>query len=298
MRFHVAVTFLGVGEALALARAADELGYDGIYVSDHIFFPRDLKSSYTYSTRPDGAPFWDPATPWPDPWCFISAMAACTATVRFTTGVYVAPARDLVSVAKQVGTAAAISGGRVNLGVGVGWCREEFEATGQDFATRGRRLDDMIPALRALWQPGWVEYHGSHYDVPPMRMEPAPPGPVPIIGGGHSAPALRRAAERCDGWMAAGAYRLDEARQHLGALGEALAAAGRDRAGFDVFLALRERPDPDLYRRLEDEEGVTDLQCAPWMAVPADPDEPEEQRIARRIDALARFADEVVAKAR
>lgn len=297
MRFHVAVTFLDVAEALAVARAADELGYDGIYVSDHIFFPRDLQSPYTYSTRPDGAPFWQPDTPWPDPWCFISAMAACTSRVRFTTGVYVAPARDLVTVAKQVGTAAAISGGRVNLGVGVGWCREEFEATGQDFATRGRRLDDMIPALRALWGTGWVEYHGPWYDVPPMRMEPAPPAAVPIYGGGHSAPALRRAAELCDGWVGAGVYRMEEARHHLGELRQALDRAGRRDAPFDVLLALRERPDPDLYRRLGEEEGVTDLQCAPWMAVAAEPGEPADRRTARRIDALARFADEVVAKA-
>lgn len=298
MRFHLAVTFLDVPEALALARVADELGYDGIYVSDHLFYPRDLQSPYTYSTRDDGAPFWQPDTPWPDPWCFVSAMAASTTRVRFTTGVYVAPARDLVTVAKLVGTAAAISGGRVNLGVGVGWCREEFEATGQDFATRGKRLDDMIPALRALWKPGWVEYHGPWYDVPPMQMAPCPPAPVPILGGGHSAPALRRAAERCDGWMAAGAYRLDEARHHLAALRQARQQAGRADEPFDVHLALHERPDPDLYRRLGDEEGVTDLQCAPWMAVPADTDEPAERRTTRRVDALARFADEVIAKVR
>lgn len=298
MRFHVAVTFLDVAEALTLARAADDLGYDGIYVSDHLFFPKELRSAYTYSTRPDGAPFWDPGTPWPDPWCFISAMAACTSRVRFTTGVYVAPARDLITVAKVVATAAAISGGRVNLGVGVGWCREEFEATGQDFTTRGRRLDDMIPALRALWEPGWVEYHGPVFDVPPMQMAPTPPAPIPIYGGGHSAPAMRRAAERCDGWMAAGAYGIDEARHHLGELRRAREGAGRTEAAFDVHLALHERPDPDLYRRLHEEEGVTDLQCAPWMAVPTDPGEPAARRTARRVDALARFADEVIAKSR
>ena len=200
MRFHQAVTFLPTLHALELAKAADTQGYDGMYVSDHMFFPRDRQSRYTYSTREDGAPgfgdHWDPDTHWPDPWCLISAMAAVTQRVEFTTGVYIAPARDLVTVAKQVGTAAVVSSGRVALGVGVGWCEEEFVATGQDFHTRGKRLDDMIPALRALWAGGWVEYHGPHYDVPAMRMEPSPPGPIPIIGGGHSAPALRRAATR------------------------------------------------------------------------------------------------------
>ncbi|MHB8593343.1 MAG: TIGR03619 family F420-dependent LLM class oxidoreductase, partial [Acidimicrobiales bacterium] len=164
---------------------------------------------------------------WPDTWCFVSAMAAATSRLRFTTGVYVAPARDLMTVAKQVGTAAAISGGRVNLGVGVGWSKEEFDATGQDFHTRGRRLDDMIPALRALWAGGWVEYHGPQYDVPAMRIEPSPPAPIPIYGGGHSAPAFRRAAELCDGWIAAGAYKVDEARLYLEQLHLARRRAGR-----------------------------------------------------------------------
>ena len=139
MRFHQAVTFLPTLDALEVVKAADEQGYDGIYVSDHMFFPRELSSRYTYSTREDGAPgfgqHWDPETEWPDTFCFISAMAAVTRQLEFTTGVYVAPARDLITVAKQVATASVLSRGRVNLGVGVGWCKEEFDATGQDFHT-------------------------------------------------------------------------------------------------------------------------------------------------------------------
>jgi len=165
MRFHQAVTFVPTLQALEVAKAADEQGYDGLYVSDHMFFPRHRRSRYTYSTRQDGAPsfgdHWDPDTEWPDSWCFVSAMAAVTRRLRFTTGVYIAPARDLITVAKQVGTAAVLSSGRVAMGVGVGWCEEEFAATGQDFHNRGKRLDDMIPALRALWGGGWVEYHGA-----------------------------------------------------------------------------------------------------------------------------------------
>ncbi|HXX89457.1 MAG TPA: TIGR03619 family F420-dependent LLM class oxidoreductase [Acidimicrobiales bacterium] len=302
MRFHQAVTFLPTLDALELARAADEQGYDGIYVSDHMFFPRELSSRYTYSTREDGAPgfgqHWDPDTEWPDPFCFISAMAAVTRRLEFTTGVYVAPARDLITVAKQVATAAVVSRGRVNLGVGVGWCKEEFDATGQDFSTRGRRLDDMIPALRALWAGGWVEYHGPLYDVPAMRMEPSPPGRVPIYGGGHSAPALRRAAMLCDGWLAAGAYTPDVAREHLSALHDARRAAGRDTEPFAVYLSLWARPDVDVYRRFEDDYGVTDILCAPWMDTKLDPADPPERHMRQRIDASARFADEIIAKAR
>ena len=115
---------------MPLAQASDELGYGGIYISDHLFNPRHLASRYTYSEREDGAPGWEPETPWPDPMCVISALAAVTEHLTFTTGVYIAPVRDLITVAKSVGTAAVLSDNRVRLGVGVGWCKEEFDQTG------------------------------------------------------------------------------------------------------------------------------------------------------------------------
>src|SRR3974377_2399085 len=120
MRFHQAVTFLPTLAALEVAKAADEQGYDGIYVSDHMFFPRELSSRYTYSKREDGAPgfgqHWDPDTDWPDSFCFISAMAAVTSRLEFTTGVYVAPARDLITVGTQGGAAGGPPHGPVQPG--------------------------------------------------------------------------------------------------------------------------------------------------------------------------------------
>jgi probable F420-dependent oxidoreductase len=294
MRFHQAVTFLPTRQAVELAKAIDAQGYAGIYVSDHMFFPRELSSRYTYSKREDGMPFWSPETEWPDAWCFIAAMAAVTHTVRFTTGVYVAPARDIITVAKQIGTTAALSEGRVNLGVGVGWCEEEFVATGQDFHTRGKRLDEMIPALRELWKPGWVEHRGEHYDIPAMRMEPAPPAPIPIYGGGHSAPALRRAATLCDGWIAAGAYDAGTARTYLDALHEARLRAGREHEPFAIYLSLAVLPDIDLFRSFEEDYGVTDLLCAPWMGAGVTDADPPEEALRKWTDASARFAEEFV----
>jgi len=288
VRFHSAVAFLPTLELLGLARAAEEQGYDGLYVSDHLFYPRDLRSRYPYSPQGDGSPLWPPETDWPDPWVLISAMAAVTRRLRFTTGVYVAPARDLVTVAKLVGTAAVLSGNRVALGVGAGWCRQEFEATGQRFEDRGRRLDDMIPALRALWSGGWVSYDGPHHRVEPLQMNPSPTAPVSIYAGGHSEPALRRAAGLCDGWLGASAYAPDDAWHHLDHLREHRRRAGRAGEPFDVYLAVTGRPDPDLYRRLGD-AGVTDLICAPWMA--ARTSTPEA-----RITAMARYAEDVIAQ--
>jgi probable F420-dependent oxidoreductase len=298
VRFHQAVTFLPTHQQVALAAAADGQGYDGIYLSDHMFSPQTRQSRYTYSTAEDGAPGWEADVDWPDVFCVISAMAALTSRVRFTTGVYVAPARDIITVAKQVGTAAVLSSNRVTLGVGVGWCKEEFEATGQDFHTRGKRLDDMIPALRALWAGGWVEYHGPHYDLPPLRMEPSPTAPIPIIGGGHSAPALRRAAALCDGWVAAGAYTPEEAEQYLGLLRQELDRAGRDGDSFSIYLSLWVNPDVDTYRRFEEDFGVTDMLSAPGMVAEVDPSDSPEAQLQTRIDASARYAEDVIEKMR
>ena len=291
MRFHQAVTFLEMDQLLPIAKASEELGYDGIYVSDHLFNPRSLASRYTYSAEADGAPFWEKDVAWPDPMTVISAMAGATHSILFTTGVYIAPLRDLISVVKTVGTTAVISNNRLRLGVGVGWCKEEFDQTGQDFHTRGKRLDEMIPALRSLWAGGWVEHHGEHYDVPECQIEPAPSEAVPILGGGHSVPAFRRAATLCDGWIAAGAYTEEDAWSHLASLKESLAAAGRSGEDFLIYMSVFEMPSVELYRRFE-EAGVTDMICAPWMMVPEEV--ASEERPARRLDEMLRFAEEII----
>ena len=297
MRFHQAVAFLETDQLLELCRATDEMGYAGMYVSDHLFYPQRLASRYTYSPYEDGSPIWSPEADWPDTWCLVSAMAAVTSQLCFTSGVYIAPARDLVTVAKLVGTAAVLSHDRVRLGVGVGWCQEEFDATGQDFHTRGARLDDMIPALRALWGPGWVEYHGPHYDVPPMQMHPTPSRPVPIYVGGESPAAIRRAATLGDGWVGAGPYTPEDARHLLDRLAAARAAAGRAQEPYRIYLALATEPDVDLYRRFED-AGVTDMVCAPWMLAEMKAGRDYRSALDAKLAASEALATDVIAKMR
>ena len=124
MRFHQSVTFLEMDQLIPFAQVAEDLGYDGMYLSDHLFNPRSLESRYTYSQAPDGAPFWEKDVAWPDPMCLVSALTAATKRITCTTGVYIAPLRDLMTVTKTVGTAAVLSENRVRLGVGVGWCKE------------------------------------------------------------------------------------------------------------------------------------------------------------------------------
>ena len=179
------------------------------------------------------------------------------------------PPVRLLEVAKQVATASVISEGRVSLAVGVGWMREEFDLLGQDFGNRGKRLDEMIPALRALWQGGWVSWNGRYYQVPELMLEPHPSSPVPILCGGESEVALRRAARLCDGWVGT-AYAWDDAVGYVQKLTALRREYGRQSEPFEIMLALLELPSVDLYRRAED-LGITAVMCAPVGRSPRTP---------------------------
>src|SRR5580698_2708412 len=109
MRFHQAITFLDTEHIVPLTVACEQMGYQGVYLSDHLFNPKELSSRYTYSQRPDGSPGWEKETSWPDPMCVFSGLATVTSSMTLTTGVYIAPARDLITVAKSVGTTAVLS---------------------------------------------------------------------------------------------------------------------------------------------------------------------------------------------
>lgn len=289
MEFWSGTPFLNTTAGLELVPMLDEAGYDGVITADHLIYPREITSPY-----PDGSPTppWQPDTEWPDSWVMIGAMAAVTTRLRFTNAVYVAPSRPLLEVAKQVATAAVVSAGRVALTVGAGWMREEFDLLGQSFANRGRRLNEMIPALRALWRGGWVSWEGEHYRVPELMMEPHPPGPVPIMCGGESDAALRRAASLCDGWVGA-AYPWDVAVSYVERLTALRREYGRADEPFAVLLALLEVPSVDLFKRARD-VGITAVMCAPWMG--ADGVDPTDVRTFR--GAIERFADDIIAKVR
>jgi alkanesulfonate monooxygenase SsuD/methylene tetrahydromethanopterin reductase-like flavin-dependent oxidoreductase (luciferase family) len=202
-------------------------------------------------------------------------------------------------VAKQVATASVVSGGRVSLAAGVGWMREEYELLGQDFGTRGKRLDEMIPALRALWRGGWVSWSGDYYHVPEMMIEPHPPGPVPILCGGESDAALRRAASLCDGWVGY-AYRWDDAVRYVEKLSALRREYGRHNEPFEILLALLEQPTPDLFKRAED-VGITAVMCSPWAGLAemaAGDHDTLKQDAARYRAAIERFAENIIEKAR
>lgn len=263
MKFWCATAFMNTAELVHISKMLDRAGYHGLMVSDHLCYPRELTSKYPYSPHPDGRPIWAPETSWPDPWVLIGAMTSVTTQLRFTTNIYIAGHRPILQVAKEVATAAVLSDGRVALGVGAGWMREEFDLQGQDFTNRGKRLNEMIPALRELWKGGWVEWKGEYYDIPAVTLEPHPTTPVPIYTGGHTDAALRRAARHADGWIG-NAYPWAEAEHHVGRLKEFLKAEERDLSTFEIIVGLYEMPSIDIYRRAEEELGITATMCMPW----------------------------------
>jgi probable F420-dependent oxidoreductase len=291
MKFWQSMAFLEVENLTAIAEVADTHGYEGIAVSDHLFFPEVLDSHYPVS--PDGKPFWFPDTPWPDPWVAIGAMAAVTKRLRFTTNVYVAPARDVMTMAKLVSTAAVISGNRVALGVAPGWCAEEFAATGQDFRTRGKRLDEMVPALRELWKGGMRQFSGTYVNFPAVQLAPVPSAPVPIYFGGESEAALRRAARLGDGWIGV-EYDDEGAEAIIGRLRRHLAEAGRAGEPFEIILAMRGEPDVEMYKRWTD-RGVTGFQVAPWMIADSAYN-PHTATLEQRLERSRWFADTIIDK--
>ena len=287
MKFWQVASFSEPDQLLDIARGAEEAGFHGVLLSDHLFFPGELKSQYPYSE--DGKPMFDGTMPFPDPFTTIAAMAAVTTTLRFGTLVYILPLRHPLEVAKSVGTAAVLSNDRVVLGCGAGWIREEYDALGVDFATRGKRYDEMIDVLRKAWTGKMVEHRGAHFDLGSFQMNPAPQANVPIWIGGVGEPALRRAATRGDGWIGNG-QSPDDALASLARLRELRKAAGRESQPFEALVPLTTPPDADTFERLGD-AGMTATSAWPFLYVLG-----PTSTIQQKRDAMRRFGDEVIAK--
>jgi probable F420-dependent oxidoreductase len=259
VKFWQSIAFAPVDQLTDIARIAEETGFDGLGLAHHIVTPEKITSPYPYTE--DNNVWWDPNAPFPDCWVTSAALAMITQRIKFCTSIFILPVHDPFTVAKAVSTAAVLSGNRIVLGVGAGWMKEEFDLTGQSFANRGSRMDEMIEVIAKLLAGGMVSYEGRYYSFGPVQMSPAPTERVPVYIGGHSAPALRRAA-RNDGWFGAGPYAFDEVVPILAELDAARRAAGTENEPFDCVVGLTSAPDYDEYRRLE-ALGVTSMVIVP-----------------------------------
>ncbi|MEZ0579030.1 TIGR03619 family F420-dependent LLM class oxidoreductase [Nocardioides sp. MH1] len=284
MDFAMVAAYQPVEQLVPLARAAEEHGFRAFSLADHVVDLEEVATPYPYTS--DGRRRWEPDVDWPDPWVTVGALAQVTTRLQFFTSVYVAAMRNPFVVAKAVGTAAALSGGRVALGVGVGWCREEFELLEQEFGTRGRRTDEGLALMRELWKPGWTEFDGEFYRCDRLVMKPEPPGPVPVWVGGLSDIALRRAA-RHDGWVGDMAT-VDEAVEVARRLRTFREEQGRGDVPFEVAPALTDALTPDDFARAS-EGGVTLCMTMPWMYY-CRPDAP----LQAKLEGVARFREDVM----
>lgn len=283
MKFYISTAFLPTAEIIEIARAADELGYHGLGIPDHVVDFEEMSTPYPYTD--DGERRWDRFTDWPDPWVLIGSLAQCTSRLRFVNTVYIAALRDPFTAAKAIGTASVLSGGRVELGLGVGWSRDEFALMGARFEGRGRRTDEIVELMKSLWSPGWTEFNGESYTVPRVEMSPTPPH-IPILIGGLSDRAFHRAAQH-DGWIG-DLMTTDEAIATTARLHALREQYGRTGTDFSIIAPLTDAMTTDDYRHAE-AAGVTHILTMPWLLYSGG-DVSTEQKI---LD-LKRFRDEVL----
>jgi probable F420-dependent oxidoreductase len=273
-----------------LAQAAEQAGFDSFVVPDSIAYPRESDSIYPFN--PDGTREFLEGKPFIEPFVLVGALAMVTERIRFTTFVVKLPVRHPVHVAKLASSAAVLSGDRLALGVGVSPWLEDYTMTGTPWEDRGRRMDEAIAIVQGLMQAGYHEHAGTTFDVPAIKMAPIPSRRVPILVGGHSDAALRRAA-RLDGWMHGGGD-PDDLPRLLDRLRELRAAEGRAGEPFEVHVISTDAYSPDGVRRLED-QGVTDVVVGFRWPYDVGPD---TQPLQEKLDLLRRYADDVIAKAR
>ena len=290
MRFSYAESMTDPSFYAPLARAAEEAGYDSMVIPDSICYPLHADSRYPFN--PDGSREFLEDKPFLEPFSLIPALGAVTSQIRFTTFVVKVPIRNPVLLAKQATSTAVLTGNRLVLGVGTSPWREDYDVLGVDWAGRGQRLDESIAILRGLAAGGYFEHHGKSFDLPPVKIAPVPTEPIPVLIGGHSDAALRRAARLGDGWMHGGGDPADLPRL-LARLGE-LRSQSSDGAGrpFEVHVISADAYTVDGVRRLED-LGVTDVIVGfRWPYATG----PDTEPLGRKIDNLRRFADNVIAK--
>ena len=212
--------------ALEVCRRAEEAGFESLWGGEHVVMPDVIESKYPYSE--DGSVPAESETSIPDPLIWLAFAAAATPNLRLGTSVLILPQRNPLVLAKELATLDRISGGRVELGLGVGWMKEEFEALQVPWERRGARSDEYVAAMKALWAGPHAEFHGEFVDFAPVTCNPRPVnGTIPILVGGDSDAAIRRTVRIADGYFP-GEGDPERLAALLGRLREAAENAGRD----------------------------------------------------------------------
>ncbi|MGV9410566.1 TIGR03619 family F420-dependent LLM class oxidoreductase [Nocardia sp. NPDC003693] len=288
MRYTYAEAMTNPDYYVPLAQAAEAAGFHSITIADSVAYPAESDSKYPYNE--DGNREFLEDKPFIEAFVLSAAIAAATTTLRLTPFVIKLPIRPPVLVAKQASSLARLSNNRFALGVGISPWPEDFDIMGVDFARRGKRMDECIEIVRGLSTGEFFEYHGEFYDIQKIKMTPAPTEPLPILLGGHSDPALRRAVRLCDGWMHAGgdAETLDKYLARINEL-----RSERDNPGeFEIHAVSLDAYTPDGVKRLED-KGITDALVGfrnPYVA------EHDTETLEHKINMINWYGENVIAK--
>jgi len=275
MKFGIAMGRLHPGFYEEIVLEADRLGIESVWMPEHLVLPVDMSGSPFAGAEHPPLP---PGAPVLDCFAYLSYLAGKTSQVRLCTHVYLLGLRHPFVAARAIQTLDIVSGGRAEIGIGAGWLRNEWTVAGFDPATRGRRLDEVLAVCKRLWTEEVVEHHGEFYDFAPVMFEPKPvqkPYP-PILVGGESEAALRRAARDCDGWVGLG-HTAESVAEPIAKMRSIREECGRGDEPFQVVCGGSFESRDDLERW--EAAGVTRLIIAPW----------ERSKVA--LDGLRRFAD-------
>jgi len=229
-------------QSMDLCRRAEAAGFESLWGGEHVVLPSTIESRYPYTA--DGKIPAEPDTPIPDPLIWLAFAAAAAPTMRLGTCILIVPQRNPLVLAKELATLDQLSGGRVELGLGVGWLKEEFDALGVPWERRGARNDEYIEAMRALWAGPHAEFHGEFVDFDPVTCSPRPvQDQIPILVGGDSDVALRRAARMADGYFP-GEGDMGRLRALMQRLRETCEAFDRDPDEIEVNAIFTHFADP------------------------------------------------------
>jgi probable F420-dependent oxidoreductase len=266
VKFGVQIMGLSLRQLGTVAKSYEDNGFESVWVPEHLVFPLVIPPDYPYSET--GYPPVTSQTPAYDPWVLLAMVGAATTTIRLATNIYILPLRHPLQTARSVVTLDRVSGGRVTMGIGVGWLPDEFEYLDLPFTDRGRRTDAAIEAVRQLWSEDVIEVHNEFFSFGPVVFQPKPlqKPSIPIEVGGTAKAALRRAGRLGDGWIEIGSADLDDFGAKLAIVNEARRSAGRESEPFEVTVSGSLASGLDGFRRLRD-AGATRILVGP----PRDP---------------------------
>ncbi|WP_030167798.1 MULTISPECIES: LLM class flavin-dependent oxidoreductase [Actinomycetes] len=289
MRFTFAEAMTDPSYYLPLAQAAEAAGYEGFTIPDSIAYPEESDSTYPYTE--DGSREFLEGKAFIETFVMAAAMGAVTEKIRFNPFVLKLPIRPPALVAKQAMSVAVLTNNRFALGVGTSPWAEDYDIMGVDYKRRGKRMNECMDIIRGLSTGEYFEFHGEFYDIPKIKMNPAPTKPIPLLVGGHADLALKRAVIRGDGWMHGGGP-PEELDALLDKIHDIRKAEGKLNDPFEIHVISYDAYTPDGCKRLED-KGITDVIVGfriPYIT--GDDTEP----LQKKIDNLNMFADSVISK--